>query len=236
VRGDGKIVVEPRYTDARPFADGVARVNAEGVAGSAGVSGGLWGLVDGDGRVVAAPAWDGIQPFDSDGVALVIKDGRRGLVDRAGRVVLALRYTLVGGFHDGLALVSGGAEPRPSVGFVDDDERAQVDDPRQRGGGDGNRARGRFGFVDQKGREVIAIGLEDARGFHEGLAAVKSRGVWGVIDIKGKWLVKPAFSFIDDFVGGSARARRGGSVAGEGGELTGGKWGRIDKRGRFVGE
>ncbi|MBK8953641.1 MAG: WG repeat-containing protein [Chitinophagaceae bacterium] len=48
---------------------------------------------------------------------------------------------------------------------------------------------GKWGFVDSKGKEVIALQYEDAKHFEEGYAAAKQNGKWGVINKENKLIV-----------------------------------------------
>lgn len=45
---------------------------------------------------------------------------------------------------------------------------------------------GKYGYIDQTTKEVIACQYDDARDFSEGKAAVKSNGLWGYINEQGK--------------------------------------------------
>ena len=49
--------------------------------------------------------------------------------------------------------------------------------------------KGQTGYIDKKGKVVIPLKYEDAHNFKEDMAAVKSNGKWGFIDITGIELV-----------------------------------------------
>src|SRR5688572_12734143 len=52
----------------------------------------------------------------------------------------------------------------------------------------------KFGFINKAGTEVIPPVYADAKDFANGLAAVKTQGsLWGIIDVTGKWKVKPEY-------------------------------------------
>lgn len=80
----------------------------------------------------------------------------------------------------------------------------------------------RWGFVDGRGRYVVAPSFDDARSFSEGLALVKSGERWGFIDPEGRYRVNPRFEDATAFSSGVAAVKVG--------EL----WGFIDRRGDFV--
>ena len=52
---------------------------------------------------------------------------------------------------------------------------------------------------------VIPLQFQDARSFSDGLAAVKSDGMWGYIDRLGQWVIPPTYNFpIGDYSSGLA--------------------------------
>lgn len=147
----GEVVIAPKFGgdydhQPGPFCQGLARVRF----------GDKWGFVDVRGQTVVAPAYDDAGDF-SEGLALVATEpgGARkyGFIDRTGRLVVPRRYDDAAAFHEGLAAVRV--------------------DPL----GDEN---GQSGFIDRTGRVVLeadparyeGVGLRDAMGFREGLAAV----------------------------------------------------------------
>lgn len=78
----------------------------------------------------------------------------------------------------------------------------------------------KFGFIDKKGKEVIAIKYDNADGFYDGLCGVKLGDKWGYIDSTGKMVIPVSFDRIQIFKNGIAVV------------VTGGKWGAIDKTGK----
>lgn len=92
------------------------------------------------------------------------------------------------------------------------------------GGGDGLR------YFDQTGRVVLRLDARwrEARGFHEGLAAVAEgpphRPSWGYIDRRGELVIEPKWEMAGDFAGGVAvvgRSRRFGVIDRSGCEIHG---------------
>ncbi len=67
----------------------------------------------------------------------------------------------------------------------------------------------KFGFIDQKGTEVIEAKYVAVKPFEEGLAAINvndelSLGLWGYIDRKGKMLIEPQYWLASSFSEGLA--------------------------------
>lgn len=158
------------------------------------VAGGRWGFIDKSGTTVINPQFDRADRF-AHGLA-PIKSGRWGYVDEAGKLAINPQFDRADPFSEGLAVIKlgGGPVSEPYAPY----------DPRPfdpfRGGGGG----GRFGFITPDGKYVINPEFDDARGFSEGLAAVKM-GHWGFIDKSGKTVINPQF---DDTVRFPSRWRR----------------------------
>lgn len=81
---------------------------------------------------------------------------------------------------------------------------------------------GRWGFVDRKGQEVIALQFEAVWEFREGMAAVKKNGRWGFIDGSGRMVIAPQYDNALTFGEGRAPVQKNG------------RWGFIDASGREV--
>lgn len=137
-----------------------------------------------------------------------VLESAAGYIDETGRVVIAPRFDAARAFSEGLAYAE---------------------------------AKGFRGYIDRRGEPVITLKVEDladrhggadltiedlaGKDFHGGLAAVGSRGrggQWGYIDRSGRLVVRPQYSFADDFSEGLA------------GVETGGKFGFIDGTGGWV--
>lgn len=54
-------------------------------------------------------------------------------------------------------------------------------------------------YLDSDGKEVITWpeGVDKISAFHDGVAAVKKNGKWGMIDTEGNWLIKPLYEEMD---------------------------------------
>ncbi|MHC4489349.1 MAG: WG repeat-containing protein [Planctomycetota bacterium] len=55
------------------------------------------------------------------------------------------------------------------------------------------RGEGRWGYIDNSGKVVIAQQYDDARDFSEGLARVNISGKWGYIDRYGDIFIEATF-------------------------------------------
>lgn len=68
---------------------------------------------------------------------------------------------------------------------------------------------GKWGFIDESGTFAINPVYDDARSFHEGLAAVKVDNHWGYIDPNENWVFPPRFKQAGNFSEGIARVKMG---------------------------
>ncbi|MEW5950270.1 MAG: WG repeat-containing protein [Elusimicrobia bacterium] len=81
--------------------------------------------------------------------------------------------------------------------------------------------KGKCGYIDDiSGKKEIAFSYDAARPFSKDSAAVLKKGLWGLIDKKGKWIVKPKFLEIKECFEGicAARERK--------------YWGYVDSKGK----
>ena len=175
------MMINPQFTGAFPFADGLASVQLE--------ENGEWGFIDKTGKVVIPPQFS-FPLFYSEG--LVAAYGKRGslngvplgYVDKAGAYVIRFNASeeMAGGtFSEGLAPV----EVRPL-------------------NADGSVGSSKSGYIDKTGKMVIPASFEGASGFHDGLAAVSEKSKSGYIDKTGKFVIGPRFDGARDFSEGLA--------------------------------
>jgi hypothetical protein len=240
----GRVVAEPEFDETRSSSEGRSAVRKNL----------LWGLVDGTGLVVIEPTWDELSGF-SEGLAVVAtgikrimrgrlpvqEGGRRGYIDRDGRVVIPARFEEASRFAGGVAWVREGGKwglidrngeflirPRyeSMTGPLDFSEGVC---PIHLAGdwvSDENPAR--FGYIDATGATVIPPMFERADRFSEGIASIVKGGKVGFIDRAGKAVIEPRF----DRVPGEQRLpsfSEGLAAVG-----VGGRYGFIDTTGRFV--
>ena len=79
---------------------------------------------------------------------------------------------------------------------------------------------GRWGFINQKGAEVIEPIFRNVGLFTDSLAPARLNGTWGFINLKGQFVIHPVFDYAERFSEGYALV------------WTNGKPGFIDEKGR----
>lgn len=203
----GEIAIEPRFDDARFFAEGLAPIKVRG----------RWGFVDRAGDPVIDPRFSTARHF-SGGAAVVASEagGRTEYfhIDREGRRLSQVPSINAASFSDGLGRIMdregrwlflnsrGEVALGPRAGWFGDfyDGRACFSE-------DGRF----FGYMNRAGRTVIEPRYERASEFREGLAAVSgfSRTLC-VIDRNGKqrFETPEAVGNFGVFTGGLLRFQR----------------------------
>ena len=247
----GQIVIQPAFTEAFEFENGVAFAKKDGVYGLLSIND-VW-LVE--------PAWTNVLPF-SDDYAAVEKDGKWGYIDKSGKVVIEYQFREAGSFHCGRAAVRSGS----AFGYIDIFGNMAVN-ARWRKAGDFSEdlafatsdeyEKDRHYIIDKVGEKVATLGstlegtvfsegfavvvergatyyylnsvgqsaytqtFRDARAFCDGLAAVRNESGWGFINTLGSFEIPAQYAQALDFCDGYAAVQ----------DNVSGKWGYIDAKG-----
>ncbi|MBL0161172.1 MAG: WG repeat-containing protein [Bryobacterales bacterium] len=169
------MVVEPRFPWAQEFSEGLARVQ---VSGSSLGMDAKWGFIDKTGAAVIDerkdPSFgeysnigsDSAESAFHDGLALVDVDGKKGYIDKAGKVVIAPQFTYAYPFSEGLAAATKSAS-----------------------GDDG------WGHIDTTGRWVVEPRFQWASSFSSGLAPVNRSRDCGYVDLRGTLVLSPSLAW-----------------------------------------
>ncbi len=190
VNREGKVVVPLEYNFADNFGDETAIVG-KGRQGEM-----KYGLIDRQGRQVAACTWDGVRTMH-EGMAVVwngIAERSYFLVDSLGNAH-ETEYDFCGDFHGGLAVAGKGEWKAEKDAFMV---------------GPVYRFYGRMGYIDANGEPVIGFEFDDAEDFGPyGLARVAAKDArgatsWGLIDRKGNCVVPFEYRILDPFHNGRA--------------------------------
>jgi hypothetical protein len=173
VSEEAKVAINPRFEEVLFFENGLAGAKFEG----------KWGYINKKGEWVIAPAYSEVGAFDNGGLApvraIANSGGKWGFIDKKGEWIVPPAYSEVGAFDsEGLAPVAKITDRRHAYGIV-------------------NRA-GEELFPPNSGFERIgpfaSNGLASASFFSPLLG-----WVYGYIDKKGKWAIKPRYRSADNF-------------------------------------
>ena len=193
----GNIVIEPKFTDAENFSDGLAMV-AEDKKREDGASGyfNRKSFMDTKGNIVT-PFYERAENF-SEGLAAVYIENRWGFIDKTGNIVIAPQFDFVlREFSEGIAFVHCDNEKIAAINKSGKYITQCIFDEAW-GFSEGLSAvqlNGEFGFINSKGRFIIKPQFDYAESFYNGLAEVKIiKDDWiyaGFIDNKGKYIFAP---------------------------------------------
>ncbi|MDE6553867.1 MAG: WG repeat-containing protein [Muribaculaceae bacterium] len=183
----GKWVIEPKYKEAYPFSDGLAKVCSDG----------LYGFIDRSGAWVIEPKYVEAESF-SEGMAKVKVDDKYGYIDKNGAMVIEPKYDEAESFNEGLALVKGN---NGNWGFIDKTGVFAINPDFQAGYSfsDGlalvrkaHDEKSEIGGIDHSGAWVFIFtpGIQFIKSFSEGMALAKKNDQWGFINRKGELVVK----------------------------------------------
>lgn len=199
----GKVISRLRTSRPVVFSDGRGRF--EGWVGPV-------GYIDRAGDTVIKPVYPYPAGSFSEGLASVIVSGRRGYINKAGRVVIR-GFDWAGDFHEGLAYFMNEGNPPDRWGYINKTGKVVVKPQFEKAGDFSEglapvRIDGNWGYIDRTGKVVIAPQFDEARGFSEGLAVVNGvddSPLYCYIDRTGKIVIKPQFGRAGDFSDGLAQ-------------------------------
>lgn len=171
----GKVVTAIKYDEVGDICSGLILVQLKGV----------WGFIDERGKeVFFFPKYDKVDYFRQDGLCIVGLNKKYGFIDRTGKEIIPLKYDRAYSFYKGTATVLY----KGVYGFVDkvgneylfpqydtssylfEDDLCPVS------------SKGKWGYINKKGIEVIPLKYNECKEFSEGLAAVKLNNKWGFIN------------------------------------------------------
>lgn len=168
----GEVKIEPSFTFARDFVDGLAAVMRDG----------KWEFIDESGStVVSVPDAQNVRAAHRGVFWFQQTDSKKwGLRDLTGKTLLEPTYDVVLPFSEGLSAVNLGAEWM-FPGFPDG---------------------GRWGFVDTTGQVVIPVQYDSVQPFSEGLAYVSLDSINKMIDPSGNAALQIEGRFFGGFSDG----------------------------------
>lgn len=152
-----------------------------------------YGYIDKSGELVINYWWTDANNF-SEGLAVVMdKDGKYGVIDIQGNVIIPCYHERLQDFHEGLC----GFVKDGKTGFLNKDDVVVIDAEWKTGGyfARFNSGRclvmdedGKYGYINKAGSLVIPYTWENAEYFENGTAWVKVDGTWKLIDIEGNYV------------------------------------------------
>lgn len=182
---DGKVVIPLRYLYGGNFNEGFSPVIVAIDSMRSACT-----FIDTLGHQLFEPVYENLQPF-SCGHALVRRDGRWGVVDRTGRIVISTRFEnmttffadtlFFAGNPAGMALYDKHLEPLTKAVYTWVGAMYYGRIPVQRDG--------KYGFLDRNGHEVIPCIYDETGVFVMARTLVRSGDRYGIIDTTGRFVL-----------------------------------------------
>lgn len=201
VNRSGALISSLKFTAIRSFQEGYAAVKIKK----------HWGFVNTNGRLVVPTRYFSVGDF-TNGRASVYKDGRCGYIDYRGDLIIGLLYNNCGDFEsnkavvklprlrDGLINRDGTVLIKPSINtlFSFSEGRGLVRDKSLR-----------YYFISENANMYDGF-YQSAQKFKHGVAPVKRREKWGLINLKGMWVSRPKYNQIERLDNGLILAKING--------------------------
>ena len=237
---DGKQIVSPRFARAEPFHEGLAVVELHGKCG----------FIDRTGDFAIQPRFDDAKGF-SNGLAIVcVRDPERpnrlcqGIVNWNGDYVMEPEYESIRESCDGFTIVKAVGsgfgltdsrgryvlEPQFTDLFFTSDSRLVAGKDR------------RYILLDLRGKPILPsrycdISLTLGQGLRYVASEIEGRCKFGYLDAWGNMAIPPRFDYAENFESGLARVAVDIELyIPEASAVCGGKWGYVDRSGKWVWE
>ncbi len=210
----GREIIEPKYDEINPYCKNAAFVKVNG----------KWGVIDKYGNVLMAPKYISDNQtineryfqceYYDNGLYIITQNEKKGVIDENGREIASPVYDEIGVWYRA-----------PSTGEVHEFEIKYEDEYnhyyRFGYGVESDYSKtgivripvslnGKWGFIDETGREIVPVKYEACHPFHDGKAVVKRDGKYGFIDIDGHEKIAPKYDDADNFNEGLAFVSRNG--------------------------
>ncbi|MDO9255158.1 MAG: WG repeat-containing protein [Bacteroidales bacterium] len=191
---EGKIVINPQFSEATIFRNGLALVQSSGNEPK-------WGFITDDGKYSISASYKRATVFSEDMAWVVSDNSAPTAINTKGEVKITLADAqTVRIFKEGLAAYSVMDSIGVKWGFVDKAGNVKINPQFSSTGNFSNgkcavrNKDGKWGYIDKEGKIIINNQFDGAREFVKGKAIVISGGKSGVIDENGKYLINPQFS------------------------------------------
>ncbi len=196
IDSEGKIIINPQFSEAGLFRDGLAMVSSSGDNPKV-------GFIDDKGMYKIQPQYLRATPF-SDGLAWVVSENAApAAVDKDGAMKFTLKDAqVVVGFSEGLAAFSVSDTAGVKWGFVDKSGAVKINPQFSAVGSFSSglcavsNAEGKWGYIDSNGLIKINNQFDDVEGFQGKYAPVKMGEKFGLIDESGKFVINPQYGYI----------------------------------------
>ncbi len=182
----GRIVIPARYEEATPFRGHRAAVRRDG----------QWALIDSQGNPLTTRPFEAVRPLSADAREWsVCLEGRWGMVTDKGMMTVEPLYDAFGPPRDGAVAVT--IDGHWGLLSLEGTLRIapQFQDLRPLYGASGGWTMqddsGKWGMLDANGRVLAPPGYEEIGKLTATVFLARRDGLWGIVDLGGKWLLQP---------------------------------------------
>lgn len=190
----GEIVINPQFSEASIFRNGIALVKTSGENSK-------WGFIDTDGKFIINPIYKSATVFSEDLAWVVSENGAPSAINKKGEVKFILKDAEdVRIFKNGLAAFSKVDSTQNKWGFVNKDGKVVINTQFNEAS-NFNESKcaiknkdNKWGFIDEDGKIIINCQFDSAYDFENKTAVVYLKDKAGVIDENGKFIINPQYS------------------------------------------
>lgn len=182
IEKQGKVVIPEKYDDAWGFSEGLAKVMLAKKKEGKLIA--RFGYVNKEGQEVITPIYSDAQSF-YEGLAAVKKKGKWGYIDASGKTIIPFQFKEARSFIEGFAMVGNG-EDNPY--FISKQGDSYDDFKTYEEGLAAVMKKGKWGFINDKGKLVIDFRYDEVRSFKKGWAQVRLGAKRFYINKEGKRL------------------------------------------------
>ena len=149
--------------------------------------------------------------FETEGLRAILKDGKYGFIDEAGRLRIANRYEEVKPFSNGLAAI----RIMGKWGFIDHSEKLVVQPVYDDVGAFSNgqaivKKDGLAGLIDVSGKVILPVRYDEIIPNPNKRYILRQGDVYGLADTSGALIIQPRYDTIVDAGNGYVIAERAG--------------------------
>lgn len=194
---EGKIIINPQFSEASVFRNGIALVRTTGDKPK-------WGYIDETGHYIINAQYKNATIFSEDLAWVVSEDESPNAINKEGKIIFSLQSAeevriFKGGFA---AYRIMGKDGKNMWGFVNRNGAVIINPQFEKVGyfEDGlcpvSNGSDKWGYIDESGKIVINYQFSSAGIFTAGSAIVSLNKKFGAIDKTGKYLINPQFDFM----------------------------------------
>lgn len=158
-----------------------------------------YGFIDKSGEVLIEAKYEAVEEF-SEGLALVVRDGKVGYINKVDDTVIPFEYEDGESFVNGAAIVS----KNDKYGLINRNNQSIVDIKYELVG---NFFEGlavvsndtAYGYVNKNGLEIIPLYLQYASDFDRNYALIEMDSGKGMINTLGATVIEPKYTWLEPF-------------------------------------